>query len=142
MASLFLPKNAAPPYQTVVYFPGGDAALLRSSENLGMEMLFVDFVIRSGRALLYPIYSGTYERHVDVTGPNTDRDLTIQSVKDVGRSIDYLQTRSDIDRGKLAFYGLSMGADMGTSLGALGGRLKPFVLFSAVLTTSPDPPTR
>jgi hypothetical protein len=39
-------------------------------------MLFVDFVIRSGRALLYPIYSGTYERHVDVSGPNTDRDIT------------------------------------------------------------------
>jgi eukaryotic-like serine/threonine-protein kinase len=52
MAYLFLPKNAAPPYQTVVYFPGGDAELLCSSENLGPEMLFVDFVIRAGRSLI------------------------------------------------------------------------------------------
>jgi eukaryotic-like serine/threonine-protein kinase len=140
MAYLFLPKNAAPPYQTVVYFPGGDAALLRSSENLGLEMLFVDFVIRGGRAVLYPIYKGTYERHVDVSGHNAERDLTIQSVKDVSRSIDYLETRSDINPSKLAFYGLSMGADFGASLCAIEGRLKTFVLLAGSLPDSASPP--
>ncbi len=55
-----MPKNASPPYQTVMYFPGGDATLLRSSRDL--RLLETDFVIRSGRALLYLIYKGTYER--------------------------------------------------------------------------------
>src|SRR5262249_52278630 len=30
--------------------------------------------------------------------------------KDLGRSIDYLETRRDIDTGRLAFYGVSLGA--------------------------------
>src|SRR5258705_6804376 len=59
-AYLFLPKNAAPPYQTVVYFPSSIA--LRMSSSGDLEMRFTDFIVRSGRALLYPIYKGTYER--------------------------------------------------------------------------------
>jgi eukaryotic-like serine/threonine-protein kinase len=55
-AYVFLPRNAVPPYQTVVHFPGGYAVRSRSSENLSMQ--FVDFIIRSGRAVLYPIYKG------------------------------------------------------------------------------------
>ena len=31
-AYVYLPKNASPPYQAVLYFPGGDAPLLRSSQ--------------------------------------------------------------------------------------------------------------
>jgi eukaryotic-like serine/threonine-protein kinase len=61
-AYLFLPKNVAPPYQTVIYFPHSGAQEERSSDNV--EMLFLDFIIKSGRALLFPIYKGTYERHV------------------------------------------------------------------------------
>ena len=57
---VYLPKSAAPPYQTVVYFPGGDAPLLRSSREL--KLTNVDFLIRSGRALVFPVYKGTYER--------------------------------------------------------------------------------
>jgi eukaryotic-like serine/threonine-protein kinase len=75
-----------------------------------------------------------------VTGPNAERDLTIQRVKDVSRCIDYLEPRSDIDRGKLAFYGPSMGADLGASLCAIEGRLKTFVLLAGSLPDSPSPP--
>ena len=66
LAQLFLPKNAAPPYQTVIYVPHAGALQARSSENA--EMLFTDFIIRSGRALLLPVYKGTYERHVEEGG--------------------------------------------------------------------------
>ena len=34
----------------------------------------------------------------------------IQCAKDLSRSIDYLETRQDIDSHKLAYYGLSRGA--------------------------------
>ena len=33
-AYLYLPKTSSPPYQTVVFFPGGDAMLLKSSREL------------------------------------------------------------------------------------------------------------
>ena len=39
--------------------------------------------------------------------------MNLQWSKDLGRSIDYLETRSDIDVHKLAYYGVSLGAAMG-----------------------------
>ena len=49
---LFLPKNASPPYQTIVLFPSNYARGATSSQNLDYSRF--DFIIRSGRALLYP----------------------------------------------------------------------------------------
>jgi len=69
-AWVFLPKNALPPYQTVVFYPSGEGQLLHDSGWLGPQRHLL-FVIRSGRAVLYPIYQGTYERnHGPPSGPN------------------------------------------------------------------------
>ena len=59
-AHLYLPKNARPPYQTVLYFPNAYARQTKSSSQLDMAVF--EFVVRSGRALLYPVYKGTFER--------------------------------------------------------------------------------
>jgi pimeloyl-ACP methyl ester carboxylesterase len=126
-AHLFLPRTASPPYQTVVFFPAGDAFRLRSSRDLSLRWL--DFIIRSGRALLYPVYKGTYERATFAPmGPFAERELRIAWSRDLGRAIDYLETRADIDRTRLAFYGVSEGADAGVILTALEPRLKTSVL--------------
>jgi hypothetical protein len=129
-AFLFLPKSGSPPYQTVIFFPGGDAFSLRSSRDL--SLVRVSFVISSGRALLYPVYKGTYERTMsDLTGPNAERDLHIAWSRDLGRAIDYLETRSDVDSAHLAYYGLSAGSGVGVFLSALEPRLKTSVLQGA-----------
>src|ERR1035438_9141546 len=60
-AYLFLPKNASPPYQTVVYFPGGFAFLDDKLDLSGVEDAR-GFLLKSGRALIVPIYKGMYER--------------------------------------------------------------------------------
>ena len=126
-AYLFLPTNAAPPFQTVIFFPTGEARIRQSSRNLNLR--FVDFIIRSGRAVLFPIYQGTYERNGSgATGPNADRDLTISWSKELGRSIDYLETRRDIDHARIAYYGFSMGAVVGPILTALEPRFKASIL--------------
>ena len=52
IAYLFLPRNAAPPYQTVVYFPGAGSLSIRSSQRL--ETSAFEFIIRSGQAVLNP----------------------------------------------------------------------------------------
>jgi hypothetical protein len=57
------------------------------------------------RALLYPVYKSTFERGDSVTSdlPNisaTYRDHMVMWSKDVGRSVDYLQSRSDIAKDK------------------------------------------
>ena len=43
---------------------------------------------------------------------NAYRDMVVQWSKDLGRTIDYLETRSDIDASKVGYYGLSAGARM------------------------------
>jgi eukaryotic-like serine/threonine-protein kinase len=131
IAYLFLPKKSRPPFQTAVYFPGSGAINLRSSAAL--EMSRIDFVIRSGRAVMFPVYKGTYERGDDLQSdyPNTSiswRDHVIAWSKDLGRSIDYLETRPEIDRNELAYEGVSWGGAMGSVLPALEDRIKVCVL--------------
>lgn len=136
-AYLFLPKNGTPPYQTVVYFPGAGAFLLQSSRDLSVAG--GDFVLRSGRAFLQPVYKGTYERSLpDDRGPFADRDLLIAWSRDLGRAIDYLETRRDIDPARLAFYGVSAGAWAGVFLTALEPRLKASVLQGAGIESGSD----
>ncbi|MBZ5594183.1 MAG: protein kinase [Acidobacteriia bacterium] len=139
-AYLFLPKNAAPPYETLVYFPGGDALEVQSSETLGRGLTFIEFVVRSGRAVLFPIYSGTFERRFEFSGMNAWRDLVIRWEKDVSRSVDYLETRPDIDHGRLGFYGLSLGANRGPIMCALETRFKTCVLLAGGLSAGAEPP--
>jgi pimeloyl-ACP methyl ester carboxylesterase len=92
----------------------------------------VDFIIRSGRALLYPVYKGTYERATfEQRGPFAERELRIAWSRDLGRAIDYLETRSDIDRTRLALYAVSEGATAAVILTALEPRLKTTVLQGA-----------
>ena len=69
-AHLFLPKNAAPPYQTVIVFPSRYA--VNAGATLNLDSRF-DFIIRSGRAVLYPVYQGTYERRTAVAGARSER---------------------------------------------------------------------
>jgi formylglycine-generating enzyme required for sulfatase activity/dienelactone hydrolase len=129
---LFLPRNASPPYQTVVYFPGSAPLYLSSSRHLRFE--FARFLPQSGRALVYPVYKGTYERQVEMTGPNDWRDLMIQDSKDLQRTIDYLETRDDIDTSRLAYFGLSWGAGWGPVFTAIETRFSASVLLAGGLS--------
>jgi formylglycine-generating enzyme required for sulfatase activity/dienelactone hydrolase len=139
-AYLFLPRNAVPPYQAVVFYPGGYAFRSRSSENLSTQ--FLGFILRSGHAVLYPIYKGSYERGggLPLSGPGAVRDQQIQQSRDLGRSIDYLETRPDIDRERLAYYGLSTGAVRGPILTALEPRFKASIFLSGGLPPYRLPP--
>lgn len=116
------------------------ALRLPSSQDLDMRV--IDFVIRSGRALLHPVYKGTYERRSGAPegGPNEERDLVIQWSKDLGRSLDYLETRPDIDRGKLAYYGLSLGSITALPVVAVEDRFKTAVLLAGGLPFNRTPP--
>jgi dienelactone hydrolase len=53
--------------------------------------------------------------------------------KDLRRSIDYLETRPDIDTKRLAYYGFSWGAMLGGVMPAIEPRLKAAVLLVAGL---------
>jgi dienelactone hydrolase len=142
-AYLFLPANVSPPYQTVIYFPGSAPTRMRSSddiENYYEFTMFLSYLVRNGRAVFFPVYKGTFERAkpelAAIHGGSDSYAFTeflVQLVKDFRRSIDYLETRKDIDSSRIAFYGMSWGGQIGTIIPAVEKRLRASVLIAGGL---------
>jgi eukaryotic-like serine/threonine-protein kinase len=133
-AYLYLPRRAQPPYQTVVVFPGDTGFGIRSSEQTRP----IEHVVKSGRAYLLPVYKSTYERADDLTSSmpnqsNAYREHVVYWTKDLRRSVDYLETRTDIDMQRLAFYGISWGGRMAPIMLVLERRFKAAVVTVAGL---------
>ncbi|MBM3790645.1 MAG: hypothetical protein FJW35_09895, partial [Acidobacteria bacterium] len=138
LAHLFIPGNTPPPYQSVIYFPGSASAWMSSSRDLESYYefsMFLSFLVRNGRAVLYPVYKGTFERGSPALMAISDgaeshayTEFLVQLVKDFRRSVDYLETRPDIDGGRLAYYGMSWGAWLGSIIPAVESRLAASVL--------------
>ena len=61
-------------------------------------------------------------------------------MKDLRRSVDYLETRPDIDRERLAYFGVSLGAIRGAIALAVEKRFKTAVLWSGGFGLSPKLP--
>ena len=133
-AYLYLPKNSNPPFQTIVFCP--DMLALYMRDNQYMELPYITFLMPSGRAVMYPVYKGTYERGRGAKwdGNSAERDLIVQWSKDLSRSIDYLETRPDVDVKRLAFYGVSLGAFWGPIFTQVDQRFKASVLLAAGLS--------
>jgi dienelactone hydrolase len=130
-AHLYLPANARPPFQTVVYYPGSAAEVLATHH--GELAARADFLIRSGRALLLPNYKGMWERRIEPpapAGPQARRDLVLQSFKDLARCLDYLETRKDVDASRLAYFGFSLGANRGLIFTSLDRRFRTSILLA------------
>lgn len=128
LAHLFLPKNVEPPYKTVVYVPGSVASMVSSIED--MLSAFAFFIPRSGRALVWPVYQGNLERIGGRPATRSDRalrDLVVQRVNDLQRTIDYLETRDDIEHDNLVYLGLSAGAEYGPIYTAVEKRFTALV---------------
>jgi dienelactone hydrolase/predicted Ser/Thr protein kinase len=132
LAHLYLPKNAAPPYQVVFFWPGDSGLQIRTSEAPWLSRWF-DFIIKSGRAVLFPVFKSMFERAdpLQSTVPNetnTYKEHVVMWMKELRRSIDYLQTRPDINTSRLAYYGLSWGGRMSGIALAVEDRFKTAVL--------------
>ena len=83
----------------MVYFPGANMLRTRSFDQIPVALF--DFVVKSGRAVVFPVYKGTFDRPTDVTD-STANPIGVVSgradrwVKDFMRTVDYLETRSDL----------------------------------------------
>jgi eukaryotic-like serine/threonine-protein kinase len=115
-----------------VYWPGWDTFGLDDVDEYFAKQL--DFIAKSGRAVAFPIYQGIFERRIGNARvrPHFDtaayRDNTIDTVKDMRRTIDYLETREDIDRDALAFFGYSWGGVNGPTALAQEPRFRVAVI--------------
>ncbi len=125
---LFLPRTGHAPFQTVVLFPGSNALYQRSSHDLP-GMRYLGFLVKSGRAVVFPIYKSTFERGDalntdEVTRTDLYREHVFYWYKDLARTLDYIQTRSDLDSNRIAYYGVSWGAALGPIFAATEPRFK------------------
>jgi hypothetical protein len=142
---LFLPKHVRPPYQTVLFFPSARVDFIADNQNgkaLG-DIQFFDYIVQSGRAVVYPVYQDTYERRLQYSLPGGSQkiQLTTDRYRDAARALDYAATRSDLDKTKVAYLGVSMGSAEGviyTTL--LQDRLKTAIFLDGGFFLDPPPP--
>jgi len=131
IAFLFVPRSVEPPYQVVVYWPAGGTSRVPEFTDLPQRE-WTEHIITSGRALLFPVYKGMFQRRLATWpdprhAPLKFRDLIIQVSKDIQRSVDYLETRDDINKERIAYYGVSGGATFGPLALAVEDRFKTAV---------------
>jgi hypothetical protein len=129
---VFLPKTYSLPLQPVVFFPGSNGIHESKFEPTLVNSRLL-FVMKSGRALIFPIYKGTYERQDDLKSDNQDetvryKDHVIMWGKEYSRAIDYLETRKDMQADKVAYLGISWGGFIGGIIPAVEKRIKVVVL--------------
>lgn len=128
--NVFIPKNESPPFKTIVYVPGSNSITTRNSKNLTAENF--GFLMRSGYALIMPIFMGTYERRYPEFPNYVENDSKIYAdqmimmVKDYSRAIDYVEAQDDFIN-EVYYYGISWGGMLGPLFLANEDRIKKAV---------------
>jgi dienelactone hydrolase len=135
VAHVFLPRNASPPYQIVMVLGGGTiTSTIKRIDDFNYPF---EFIVRSGRAVVIPALSGTLERGPSppILPTSQERERSLRWSADVGRTIEYLDTRGDVDMQRLGLYGVSRGAVHAVRLLVVHPRFKVAVLSSGGLQT-------
>lgn len=137
-AYLFLPKDAPPPYEVVLYWGPAGLMTLRSFGESQWHLFnnLMGFIPRSQRAIVMPVFKGTYDRDdkdFSTNSVNADssaryRDLAVLWIKELRRTVDYLETRPDMRTDRLGYYGYSWGGNLAGMALALEPRIKAAVL--------------
>jgi formylglycine-generating enzyme required for sulfatase activity len=133
---LHLPEGGTPPYQAVVWFPGAGLLYVRSvREHDPGHKNSIGFIVKSGRAVIQPIYDGSYERNDGRTPMRVEtdsgwRELYMHWLAEIGRTLDYLEERPDIDAARVAYAGASLGAGIGVDILAYENRFRAALLWS------------
>lgn len=131
---LTIPKGGPPPYQPVFHYPGSSAIVSKVLDAPGDY----DYLVRSGRVLVSVVFKGTFERNDGIasTWPSKTHgysEYVIKWVKDFRRTVDYLETRNEIDTKHIGYIGTSWGGRMGAIIPAVEDRVRASVIVLAGL---------
>lgn len=137
-ATLYIvrPKIHARPLQAIVYAPALNCCITKRANDNTLENLRVaEFVANSGRALVLPVWWGSYERwRAEPLEPDALRDqqrqYALEYNRDLTIALNYLESRADIDANKVGFLGFSRGASYNLNVLAVEPRIKAAVLIS------------
>lgn len=125
---------------TVIYLPGigryNKPMNFSLTNRSDIDVKFVDELTQKGHRVAYPIYQGCYERWVKRPSKHFQIDAAsaqacwIQCVQDAMCTLDYLETREDINSDEMVGLGFSNGADKLITALAMDSRFDRATLLS------------
>ncbi|MFL2727509.1 MAG: SUMF1/EgtB/PvdO family nonheme iron enzyme [Gammaproteobacteria bacterium] len=116
---IFKPKNVYNSVSSVVVYPGLNYYRNPPDiDEIDPGEYGLDFIIKSGRALIWPAFKGSLNRMVDsaIAQPTTEdqirqfREMMVDWRVDTGRIIDYIEDRPDFKNDGINYLGMSYGA--------------------------------
>jgi eukaryotic-like serine/threonine-protein kinase len=136
IAYLYLPKNLPAPLQVIHFVPASNVENGTTPLQDVMDSNLAP-LIKAGRAAFGVVLKGYSERlrpdsYVESTPTTVEyRDKIVNWITDLRRGLDYLQTRNDLDAGRIAFFGPSAGARIGLILAAVENRYRSIAMAGA-----------
>lgn len=123
---LSIPKKGSAPLPVIILVHGlGDHKAVDYIEYGN------SFFLNNGYAVMRIDLSDHGERKddwykFDLTGPykHWTRDIVVQSVFDLRRTIDFLESRQELDPARIGYYGISLGGIIGTVFSGADDRIK------------------
>ncbi len=125
-ALLSVPKASAGPYPVIILMHGlGDRKTVDYIESGN------DYFLKSGYAVLRLDIANHGDRKIDDYNFSfTDgyrywtRDIIIQTVFDLRRAVDFIETRKELDTSRIGYFGISLGGIIGTVFCGVERRVK------------------
>jgi len=136
IAHIYLPRNGRQPYQAVLWIGGPVLGEKRATMERALAGHLSCF-LKSGRAVVFPVIKGTYERTGDTTAaimnPTEEHrhaytEYLVKWVKDFRRCVDYLETRPDFDGRRIAFCCGSWSGVLGLIIPAVEPRVRANII--------------
>jgi serine/threonine protein kinase/formylglycine-generating enzyme required for sulfatase activity len=135
-AYLYLPHHVTRPLQVIHYLPAGDVAAGFRSLSESIDDRMAPF-IKAGRAVFGVVLEG-YIGRLRPAGfvapdPSTAEyaELVMSRISDLRRGLDYLETRPDLDKTRIAAFAPSAGAILGIVTAALETRYRAVMFIGA-----------
>lgn len=138
-AYLYLPKNATPPYQGVIFMHGANVFNIKQTYDEIAETptggwIFPEMLVRGGRAMLQPVWKGSFERSGGWGWTRANfREHMPRWVSELRQSVRFLRTRPEVDAERIGYFGASLGAMWGPNLLAMEPQIKAAVLLAGGL---------
>ena len=127
---LSIPKNREVPHPVIILMHG-----LGDNKNVDYVSYGNDLFLKNGYAVLRIDFSQHGERKGDVydfslTGKykHWSRDIIGQTVFDLRRAVDFIETKKELDAQRIGYYGISLGGITGTVFCGMDDRIKVPIL--------------